>query len=163
MSKTFYVEKFNYYVYYKQNLGGYRLLDRNDVFKTMERLPSEGTFKGYEMFQVLESKKDDPKKYKYEANDEGLLLFRKDMSTWIYQLRKNKTKSIMYDYYYSHHCAVEGIFKDLSENLYYCVGSEGTKACYHSHQSPTEYKYSEKCRNSGMIYVKKRYIPMFWI
>ena len=125
-------EKFNYYVYYKQKNGQYRLLDRNGVTKKLDRLPSEEKFKGYEMFKG------------YEPTLEDLTRFMKDMRTWIYQLRKNKTFSIQYDFYYTHHCAVEGVFKQLSKGLYE----------HHKPITAIEYEWIEKCKNSGLMYVK---------
>ena len=38
--KPFEEEKYNYKVYFKQSNGRYRLLDRNDVYTTLERLPN---------------------------------------------------------------------------------------------------------------------------
>lgn len=132
-------EKNNYFVYFKQNNGFYMLLDRNDVLTVIEQLPREDKFKGYEMFKG------------YEASHEGLKLFQKDMRTWIYQLRKNKTKAIYYDFYYSHHCAVEGIIKNLSTNWYNQTG----KTCTHGKIEEREFKWMEKTPNSGQMYCKK--------
>ena len=52
----------------------------------------------------------------YEANDDGLSDFHADFKTWCNELKKNEVYNINYSRFYSHHIAVENIFKRFYSN-----------------------------------------------
>ena len=96
---------------------------------TYERLPESVTNK-FHMFKG------------YEATDKGLINFTADFKIWCNELKKNKVFNIYYSYYFSHHIAVECIFKKIAKGKF-----EGFVEV-----SETECLYIDKCHNGGLTF-----------
>jgi hypothetical protein len=81
----------------------------------------------------------------YEGTDEGLITFTADFKTWCKELKKNSVYNIYYSSFYSHHIAVENVFKRLSKGKF-----EGIQEV-----SETEGLYMDKCHNGGLTYCEE--------
>lgn len=120
-----------YITYYQMKCGSFRVMKSeivNEMF-TWERLPEHVTHK-YHMFKG------------YEANDDGLRDFTNDFKGWVQELKKNEIKNINYTYYYSHHIAVETMFKRIAKGTF-----EGIEQV-----SEIESNYMNMCSNGGLTY-----------
>jgi hypothetical protein len=81
----------------------------------------------------------------YEASDEGLIKFMSDFKMWSNELKKNTVYNINYPMFFSHHIAVQNIFKRLCKGKF-----EGIQEV-----SEIEGKYMDKCHNGGLTYCKE--------
>jgi hypothetical protein len=122
-----------YITYFQMKDGSFRVMksDTDEMF-TYERLP-ESVKNKFHMFKG------------YEANDDGLSNFHTDFKTWCNELKKNEVYNINYSYYFSHHIAVETIFKRLAKGKF-----EGIQEV-----SEIEGLYMDKCHNGGLTYCEE--------
>jgi hypothetical protein len=132
MSKTF-------IIYYQMKCGSFRVMqnDTNTLF-TYQLLPDNIKNK-FHMFKG------------YEASDEGLIKFMSDFKTWNNELKKNSVYNINYSYFYSHHIAVQNVFKRLCKGKF-----EGIQEV-----SEIEGIYMSKCHNGGLTYCEEYSGPCF--
>ena len=119
-----------YIIYYQMKCGLFRVIrsDKPKELLTYERLPDSIKHK-YHAFKG------------YEASDQGLLKFGVDFRKYTRELnKKNCPYRINYLFYYSHHVAVENVFKKLTE-----IDTD-------EKVSETESIYMSWCYNGGLTY-----------
>jgi len=119
----------NYYIYFENKEGNFRVLYNNDRFETLIHKPKD-LLHHFEMMKG------------YEATDEGLIKFKADLIRWNEELKNNDIIKIDWFNYYSHFIAVEMTFKRLCKNKY--EKFEPIDA--------TESRWIESTHNGGLTY-----------
>ena len=118
-----------YIVYYKLKTGDFRVLHSDDDnIETYNKLPD--IKRKFFMFKG------------YDVTDDGLRKYNKDFEQWTNEIKKNSVYNIRYTYYFSHHIAVETVFKKLSLGKFESI-TEVTKI---------EHQYMNLCNNGGLTY-----------
>ena len=128
----------NYITYFTMANGSFRYMSSNsDKIGTYIRIPNTVKRK----FSVFKG---------YAADDEGLREFTYDFRKWAQELKKSF--KIDYTFYYTHHIAVEAIFKQTGSGPY---NRKTTKKWNIEQVTVIEESYISKCSNGGLTYCKK--------
>jgi len=88
----------------------------------------------------------------YEATDEGLILFSQDFRRWVEELKTNPVRKLDYTFYFTHHIAVEAVFKQYSSEL----DNNGQKKKWKVDPvTVIEEQYMSLCFNGGLTYCEE--------
>lgn len=121
-------------IYYYEENGKIHYINEKDEYGTFN---NSREMKNYHFFQLLKG---------YEKNVESLKQFKKDFNKWRMNILAS-TKSFDYKQFYNHNAAVRSFY-----NIH-C--SPKVKKYNMDEITLTEYKYYEKCFNTGLTYINK--------
>ena len=121
--------------YYNDNDKIYYINDKEEY----GNLETSLLLKKYHSFQLLKG---------YSKDNDGLLKFKQDFNKWRMNILAT-TKDIDYKQFYNHNHAVKSIFNLM------CMSN--MKKNKFTDITFNEYKYFEKCFNSGLTYFNKEY------
>ena len=121
-----------YTISYEKYDGYHVYFPETEEIKIMDRMPQDRN--NFKMLNVNNNK----------ATDNDLLEYAKSFKQWNDELKNNGIYSIEYDTCCNDYLAVTRTFNRFCKRFYNL----------HDSISPIEYKYYEKCRNSGLVYIK---------
>ncbi len=132
--------KRNYITYFTLSNGSFRYMaSDSEEIGTYVTIPDNIKHK-YTMFKG------------YDATDDGLILFTKDFERWNNELKTNPICKLDYTFYFTHHIAVEAIFKKYSSEQDNHLTS---KKWIVEPVTVIEESYMSKCFNGGLTYCEE--------